>query len=95
MGDLEKTSLLSKKPVLFEQIIEDIWLIFIPKFGRVTPLSRPKNMAVLRPKNMAVLRPKNMAVSRPKMVQWPILNNSHAYPFCKTTPDNDAMANTK
>ena len=21
-----------------------------------------------------------------KMVQWPILNNSHAYPFCKTTP---------
>ena len=21
-----------------------------------------------------------------KMVQWPILNNSHVYPFCKTTP---------
>ena len=20
------------------------------------------------------------------MVQWPMLNNSHAYPFCKTTP---------
>ena len=20
------------------------------------------------------------------MVQWPILNNSHAYPLCKTTP---------
>ena len=20
------------------------------------------------------------------LVQWPILNNSHAYPFCKTTP---------
>ena len=21
-----------------------------------------------------------------KTVQWPILNNSHAYPFCKTMP---------
>ena len=25
-------------------------------------------------------------VSLTKMVQWPILNNSHAYPFCKTMP---------
>ena len=36
--------------------------------------------------NQKVSRPKNMAVLQPKMVQWPILNNSHAYPFCKTTP---------
>ena len=40
-------------------------------------------------------RPKIMAVSRPKMVQLPILNNSHTHPFCKTTPGNCAMANTK
>ena len=46
-------------------------------------------------RDQKVLQPKNMAVLRPKMVQGPILNNSHAYPFCKTTPGNGAMANTK
>ena len=33
-----------------------------------------------------VLRPTFPRVSLTKMVQWPILNNSHAYPFCKTMP---------
>ena len=33
-----------------------------------------------------VLRPTFPRVSLTKMVQCPILNNSHAYPFCKTTP---------
>ena len=28
----------------------------------------------------------SFATRLPKMVQWPILNNSHAYPFCKTMP---------
>ena len=54
-----------------------------------------RDQKVSRPKNMVVSRPKNMVVSQPKMVQWPILNNSHAYPFCKTMPGNGAIANTK
>ena len=36
-----------------------------------------------------VSRPTFLQVSLTKMtktVQWPILNNSHAYPFCKTMP---------
>ena len=28
----------------------------------------------------------SFATRLPKMVQWPILNNSHAYPICKTIP---------
>ena len=27
-----------------------------------------------------------LATRLTKKVQWPILNNSHTYPFCKTTP---------
>ena len=33
-----------------------------------------------------VLRPNFPQVTRTKMVQWPIVINSHAYPFFKTTP---------
>ena len=33
-----------------------------------------------------VSQPTFPQVSLTKMVQWPIINNSHAYPFCKTMP---------
>ena len=55
---------------------------------RTNKLARANSSKACHPTftDKQVSRPTFPQVSLTKMVQWPILNNSHAYPFCKTTP---------
>ena len=58
--------------------IREIYSLSIHYSNRVTPLSLTKSFTT----NLSA----SFTDKNGKMVQWPIINNSHAYPFCKTMP---------
>ena len=75
------------------QIMTSLWwsiTTYLPTY-RVTPLSLTKKFRNhMVTKKWKVLHefhwPRSFATRLTKMLQWLHLNNSHAYPFCKTTP---------